>query len=59
MKIRIIDNDKGLVRAEANGARVRSWEYETRAEQRQAMRLAHEFAEGWFLAVTAMTEGAA
>jgi len=47
---KIIDDDECTIRAETPLKVVRSWSYTNREEQRQGMRLAREFAEGWFLA---------
>lgn len=47
---KITDNDAGEITATVNGAEVRGWSYKTSGEQREKMRMAHEFAEGWFQA---------
>jgi len=47
---KIIDDDETEIRAEIDKRIVRSWEYHTEAERRVKMRMAHEFAEGWFQA---------
>lgn len=48
---RITDNDAGEITASVYGEVVRSWSYENDAERRVRMLWAHEFAEGWFLAM--------
>lgn len=48
---RIIDNDAGEITATVNGKEVRGWSYKDGDEQRIKMRMAHEFAEGWFQAM--------
>ncbi len=48
--IRIVDDDEGTISAEIPTRVVRSWSYVNREEQRMKMRLAQEFAEGWFQA---------
>ena len=50
---RIIDNDAGEITATVAGKEVRGWSYKDSAEQAIKMRMAHEFAEGWFQAVRA------
>lgn len=47
---RIIDNDRDEIRAELDGREIRSWEYHSEGERRVKMRMAREFAEGWFQA---------
>lgn len=46
----ISDNDAGEITASVNGQEVRGWSYKDDAERRFKMRMAHEFAEGWFQA---------
>ena len=46
----IIDNDAGLITATVEGVEVRAWFYKSDAERRTKMLIAHDFAEGWFLA---------
>jgi hypothetical protein len=50
---RITDNDRGEISATVAGKEVRAWSYGDDAERRLKMRMAHEFAEGWFQAVQA------
>lgn len=47
---RIIDNDTGTITATVGGIEIRGWSYMDDAERRTKMLMAHEFAEGWFLA---------
>ena len=49
---RIIDNDAGEITATVGGKEVRGWSYKDATEHRIKMLMAHEFAEGWFQAVT-------
>jgi hypothetical protein len=49
---RITDNDAGEITATVAGKEVRGWSYKNAAEQSIKMRMAHEFAEGWFQAST-------
>ena len=46
----ITDNDAGEITASVDGKEIRGWSYKDAAEQRIKMRMAHEFAEGWFQA---------
>lgn len=50
MTPKIIDDDRDEIRAEVDGRLVRSWEYHDEVERRFKMRMAHEFAEGWYQA---------
>ena len=47
---KITDNDAGEITATIDGKEIRGWSYKTRGEQREKMQMAHEFAEGWFMA---------
>lgn len=47
---KIIDDDNGTVRAEVDGYEIRSWQYQSRDDQRHKMQMAREFAEGWYQA---------
>jgi hypothetical protein len=49
----IIDNDVDEITAEMDGKEIRGWSYANQTEQGVKMRMAHEFAEGWFQAVKA------
>jgi hypothetical protein len=55
---RITDNDRGEISATVAGKEVRGWSYSDDAERRLKMRMAHEFAEGWFQAVQAAPQQA-
>lgn len=46
----IINDDSGTVFAETPLKIVRSWCYQNRSEEMIALRLAREFAEGWYQA---------
>lgn len=48
LSIRIKDDDQGQITASIPDKQVRSWEYIDETERRMKMRMAHEFAEGWF-----------
>lgn len=45
---RITDNDRDTITATMDGEPVRSWLYLTDGDRRTKMKMAHEFAEGWF-----------
>lgn len=51
MAPKIIDDDKGEIRAEVDGRSIRSWEYHSEQERRLRMVFAREFAEGWYQAM--------
>lgn len=53
---RITDNDAGEIIATVDGKEVRGWSYKDDDERRLKMRMAHEFAEGWFQAVRQPTK---
>ena len=50
MTPRIFDNYQDEITAEIPTRVVRSWSYSSRDEQRIKMRMAREFAEGWYQA---------
>jgi hypothetical protein len=47
---RITDHDAGEITASVDGKEIRGWSYKDATEQSIKMRMAHEFAEGWFQA---------
>ena len=47
-QLRLTDNDKGEITVSLDGVEIRGWAYASDDERRLKMRLAHEFAEGWF-----------
>lgn len=47
---KIVDDDKGEISAMLYGKQLRGWFYKNDAERRLKMQMAHEFAEGWFVA---------
>ena len=46
----ITDDDHGVITATVCGKEVRAWSYANDDERRLKMRMAHEYAEGWFQA---------
>jgi hypothetical protein len=46
----VADNDKGEITVSLHGAELRGWSYKDDAERRTKMQMAHEFAEGIFVA---------
>jgi hypothetical protein len=48
---KITDDDHGTITATLDGRWIRSWEYATEQERRVKMRMAREFAEGWYQSV--------
>jgi len=48
--LEIIDYDHGEIRAEISRRILRSWKYHDEPERRMKIRMAREFAEGWFQA---------
>ena len=54
---RITDDDHGVITATVCGKEVRAWSYANDDERRLKMRMAHEYAEGWFQARAATLAG--
>ena len=50
----ITDDDHGVITATVCGKEVRAWSYANDDERRLKMRMAHEYAEGWFQARAAV-----
>ncbi len=52
MQPKVIDNDKGEITVSLNGKELRGWSYANDAERRAKMVQAHEYAEGWWAALS-------
>lgn len=48
MPIRVVDNDRDEITVTLGGEELRGWSYANEAERRAKMRMAREFAEGWY-----------
>lgn len=52
MQPKVIDNDNALITVELRGFELRGWTYANDAERRAKMVQAHEYAEGWWAALS-------
>ncbi len=52
MQPKVIDNDKGEISVALRGHELRGWSYANDAERRAKMVQAHEYAEGWWSALS-------
>lgn len=54
---RVVDNDRDEITVTLDGKEIRGWSYETEIERRVKMRMAREFCEGWYSALSLQREG--